>query len=76
MKTDNHQLKQLNPAQIVKTGWQSLVKTLGPTQANKFLLTFFSGSGNSVKDFKKMWQGKSIDQIHQAILKAKKTGEI
>lgn len=73
---EKNNIRQLNAAQIVKTGWQSLVKTLGPIQANKFLLTFFSGSRDSVKDFKKMWQSKSIKQIHLEILKAKKTGEI
>ncbi len=35
-----------------------------------------SSSGNSFKDFKKMWQGKSINQIHKEILNAKKAGEI
>lgn len=68
--------KQLNTNEIVQTGWQSLVKALGPAYANKFLKVFSSGSGDCVKDFKKMWKGKSVDDIHQEIVKAKKTGEI
>ncbi len=76
MNNKHTQPKQLAHAQLVKTGWRSLVRNLGPTQANKFLLTFFSGSGDSVKEFKKMWQNKTIDQIHKEIIKAKKTGEI
>jgi len=30
------------------------------------------GEGDSVSEFKRMWKGKSVEEIHQEILHAKK----
>jgi len=62
--------------EIINKGWNSLTKELGPVFALRFLMSFIHGKGNSVKYYKKMWQGKSIKEIHKEILKAKKEGEI
>lgn len=62
--------------QLIEIGWQALVQKLGFDKANEFLMTFFAGQGDSVKEYRKMWGNKSVNQIHQEILKAKKAGRI
>ena len=62
--------------EIITKGWNSLIKGLGPVAAIRFLISFISGKGDSVKYYKDMWQDKSIKEIHKEILKAKKQGEI
>ena len=62
--------------EIINKGWNSLIKGLGPVAAIRFLISFISGKGDSVKHYKNMWQGKSIEEIHKEILKAKQQGEI
>ena len=62
--------------EIITKGWNSLIKGLGPVAAVRFLISFISGKGDSVKYYKDMWQNKSIEDIHKEILKAKKEGKI
>ena len=62
--------------EIITKGWNSLIKGLGPVAAIKFLTSFISGKGDSVKCYKDMWQDKSIKEIHKEILKSKQQGKI
>lgn len=53
-----------------------MTKELGPVGATKFWMYVTHGEGNSVEEYKKMWNGKSIEEIHRDILKAKRLGKI
>ena len=67
---------QLSTLEIIMKGWKSLVKELGAQNATKFLRSFSFGRGDSVKEYKEMWKGMKLEQIHKQILKAKKDKEI
>ena len=53
-----------------------LTNEMGPLGATRFWMYVTRGEGDSVLEFKKMWKGKSVEEIHQEILKAKENGEI
>ena len=53
-----------------------MTKELGPVGATKFWMYVTHGEGNSVEEYKKMWNGKSIEEIHRDILKAKRLCKI
>ncbi len=57
---------------ILRKGWKALVEELGVVDATKFVLAFEPGEGDSVKEFEKTWEDKSIDEIHTEIMKFKK----
>lgn len=67
---------KLSTLEIILKGWKSLVKELGPSDATKFLRSISIGKGNSVKEYKEMWKGMTLREIHKEILKAKKEGKI
>jgi len=67
---------QVSTLEIILKGWKTLIKELGKEGATKFLRAFSFGQGNSVNDFRKMWQGMDLEKIHKEILKAKKEKEI
>lgn len=52
---------------IIQKGYRVLHKEMGPTDSIRFIMSFNSGSGDSVKEFQKFWQGKSIAQIANKI---------
>jgi len=45
---------------------------VGPRGTIEFFKFFYSGKGDSVKEFKQMWKGMDVEEIHREILKAKK----
>lgn len=67
---------QKTAQEIINWGWKTLTKELGPVEAARFWMYVTRGVGDSVAEYKKMWKGKNIEEIHHEILKAKKQGEI
>lgn len=57
---------------ILRKGWKALVEELGVVDATKFVLAFEPGEGNSIKELQKMWEDKSIDEIHAEIMRFKR----
>lgn len=69
--------KEIQPSyKIIKKGINSLIKQIGPRGTAQFFEFFYAGRGDSVKEYKKMWEGMGIDRIHQEILKAKQEKRI
>jgi len=68
--------RKTTPQEIINSGWKVLTKEMGPLGATRFWIYVTRGEGDSVLEFKKMWKGKSIEEIHQEISKAKENGEI
>jgi len=64
------------PIRVIQRGWEALNKTIGPTDALRFVMSLTAGQGNSVKFFKQLWGNREIEEIHQEILQAKKTRKI
>jgi hypothetical protein len=56
---------------LIQEGWKTLVKKMGVAKATRFLVAFERGEGDSVKEIKRFWRGKSLDQIYR-ILKREK----
>ena len=63
---------KMSPEDILKEGWDALVKRLGYTNATAFVMSLEQGHGDSVKDIGQEWEDKSVQEITDAILKWKK----
>ena len=64
--------KEIQPSyKIIEKGMHSLIDSVGPKGMLEFFRFFYSGKGDSVKEFKEMWRGLSIDDIHNEILERK-----
>jgi len=57
---------------LIQEGWNTRVKKMGVVKATRFLLVFERGEGDSVKEIKRFWRGKSLNQIYRT-LKRRKT---
>ena len=64
------------PIRVIQRGWEALNKTIGPTDALRFVMSLTAGQGDSVKLFKQLWGNCEIDEIHRVILRAKKNKKI
>lgn len=56
---------------LIREGWKTLVKKMGVAKATRFLVAFEREEGDSVKEIKRFWRGKSLDEIYR-ILKREK----
>jgi hypothetical protein len=51
------------PAELVREGWELLVKHLGLPKAIQFVILLERGKGDSVAEFKEYWGEASVDDI-------------
>ncbi|TAJ79854.1 hypothetical protein EPO44_19050 [bacterium] len=56
---------------MIREGWNTLVKKMGVAKATRFLVAFERGEGNSVKEIKRFWRGKSLDEIYRMVKREK-----
>ena len=68
--------RKATPQRVIHLGWTALMKELGPLDATRFWMYVTYGEGDSVLESRNMWKGKTVEQIHREILKAKEDGEI
>jgi len=61
---------------VIQKGWEALNRTIGATEALRFVMSLTIGQGDSVKFFKDFWKDRSIEEIHQQIIRAKKEKRI
>jgi len=52
---------------IIQKGYSALYREMGPTDTLRFVMSFYRGSGDSVKQFNDLWGSKTIDQIVKQI---------
>ncbi|MBM4048180.1 MAG: hypothetical protein FJ279_24010 [Planctomycetes bacterium] len=64
------------PSELRQRAWKALVRELGIVGATRFVMAAESGSGDSVEKYAKLWEGMSLDEVHEEILKAKASGQI
>jgi hypothetical protein len=60
-------------AALIQEGWKTLVEKMGVAKATCFLVAFERGEGDSVKEIKRFWRGKSLDEIYRMVKRAKIT---
>ena len=58
-------------AALIREGWKTLVKKMGVAKATRFLVAFERGEGDSVKEIKRYWRGKSLDEIYRTVKRAR-----
>jgi hypothetical protein len=58
---------------VIREGWNTLVKKMGAAKATRFLVAFERGEGDSVKDIKRFWRGKSLNEIYRLVKQQKAT---
>ncbi len=56
---------------VIREGWETLVKKMGVVKATRFLVAFERGEGDSVKEIKRFWRGKSLDEIYRMVKREK-----
>ena len=56
---------------LIQEGWKTLVKKMGVAKATRFLVAFERGEGDSVKEIKRFWRGKSLDEVYRIVKRAK-----
>ena len=54
-----------------KRGFEALVEKLGLPDTLRFIVNLEHGRGDSVKEIKNAWQGKSARQIYQTLQRAR-----
>ena len=65
----NMLLNELTPAEIRRAGWDALREKLGPASALKFILDYDRGEGNYTELRKKIFKGKTVNNIIQDMKK-------
>jgi hypothetical protein len=58
---------------LIREGWKTLARKMGVAKATRFLVAFERGEGDSVKEIKRFWRGKSLDDIYRMVKRAKIT---
>lgn len=58
---------------VIREGWKILVNKMGIAKATRFLTAFERGEGDSVKEIKRFWRGKSLDEIYRMVKREKIT---
>jgi hypothetical protein len=56
---------------VIREGWDTLVKKMGAAKATRFLVALERGEGDSVKEIKRFWRGKSLDEIYRLVKRAR-----
>ena len=57
----------------IQQGWETLVKKMGIDKATRFLVAFERGESDSVREIKRFWRGKSLDEIYRMVKRGKST---
>ncbi len=58
---------------LIREGWKALVNKMGVAKATRFLVAFERGEGDTVKEIKRFWRGKSLDEIYRMVKRRKVT---
>lgn len=58
---------------LIREGWKALVNKMGVAKATRFLVAFERGEGDTVKEIKRFWRGKSLDEIYRTVKRGKVT---
>ncbi|HBV58365.1 MAG TPA: hypothetical protein DEB73_03870 [Candidatus Magasanikbacteria bacterium] len=57
------EIQKIKPSNLFLQGWKLLAGKFGPLGADKFVSIIRGGFGDSVQERKKMWRGRSLNEI-------------
>ncbi len=69
--TNHNKYQRIHPQKVVSLGYEALVQNLGVVGAVQFLMSAFPGQGDSVEYYRKLRQGKSVNDVVEEIKQAK-----
>jgi len=52
---------------VIREGWKILIDNMGVAKATRFLAAFERGEGDSVKEIKRFWRGKSVEEVYRTV---------
>jgi len=61
---------------LIRKGWEILVRQLGINQATRFVVALERGEGDTILDIEKYWGNATVSDIHKEIMEAKGRGEL
>ena len=64
------------PPDLRQRAWKALVKELGIVDATRFVMAIEPGEGDSVEKYAQLWDGMTLEAVHDEILKARERGEL
>jgi hypothetical protein len=64
------------PPDLRQRAWKALVKELGISDATRFVMAVEPGEGDSVEKYAQLWDGMTLEAVHDEILQAKERGEL
>jgi hypothetical protein len=64
------------PPDLRQRAWKALVKELGIVDATRFVMAVEPGEGDSVEKYAQLWDGMTLEAVHDEILKARERGEL
>jgi hypothetical protein len=64
------------PPDLRQRAWKALVKELGIVDATRFVMAVEPGEGDSIEKYVQLWDGMTLEAVHDAILQAKEQGEL
>ncbi|MFQ6076016.1 MAG: hypothetical protein ACE5Z5_07775 [Candidatus Bathyarchaeia archaeon] len=53
--------------EIMRLGLEALIQKLGYSGTTRFIMAIERGEGDSVKEFREFWRGKTASDIHDII---------
>jgi hypothetical protein len=62
------------PPELRQRAWKALVKELGLVDATRFVITVKPGEGESIEKYAKLWDGMTLEAVHNEILQAREGG--
>lgn len=70
--------KEVNKGEVdlIKKGWEALVKGIGYLGATKFIVTLERTGEDSIEQITRYWGDKTVDDIHNLIMQAREAGKI
>jgi hypothetical protein len=76
MKMKSDGMSQIASPELIKKGWELLIKELGVNGATRFVVALERGEGDTILEVEKYWGDASVDEIYEQILEAKEQGEL
>ena len=64
------------PPDLRQRVWKALVKELGIVDATRFVMAVEPGEGDSVEKYAQLWDGMTLEAVHDEILQDRERGEL
>ena len=62
--------------EILRQGMDALIQRLGYSGATRFIMAIERGEGDSVKELRELWKGKTASEVHKIVERGRRGGKI